>query len=77
MINNDQTKDNEEAIMHLEEYGRHLELNLQSLRDGRWSKPKASYMLTSVQRQDMCKWMQELKMPDGYASNLGKCMNVA
>ena len=77
MMNSDQIKDNEKAMMDLEEYYRHPELNLQPLRDGRWSKPKASYMLTSMQRQDVCKWVQELKMPNGYASNLGRCVNVA
>ena len=30
-----------------------------------------------MQRQDICKWVQELKMPDGYASNLDRCVNVA
>ena len=25
----------------------------------------------------MCKWMQELKLHKGYASNLGQCMNAA
>ena len=25
----------------------------------------------------MCKWVQELKMPNNYASNLGWCVNVA
>ena len=63
--------------MDLEKYCRRLELNLQPLRYGRWCKPKASYILTSIQRQNMCKWVQELKMPYGYASNLGKYVNVA
>ena len=25
----------------------------------------------------MCRWVQELKMPDGYVSNLDRCVNVA
>ena len=62
--------------MDLEEYYRRPELNLQPLRDGHWCKPKASYTLTSVQRQDVYKWVQELKMLDGYASNLDRCVNV-
>ena len=67
VMNSDRTKDNEKVRMDLEEYCRCPELNLQPLRDVYWSKPKASYTLISVQRQDMCKWMQELKMLDGYA----------
>ena len=77
MIYSDRTKDNEKIRMDLEEYYRRPELNLQPLRDGRCSKPKVSYTWTSIQRQDVCKWVQELKMPDGYASNLGRCVNVA
>ena len=63
--------------MDLEEYCRCPELNLQPLRDGRWSKPKASYMLTSMQRQDVRWWVQELKMSYSYASNLDRFVNVA
>ena len=33
-------------------------------------------MLTFMQRQDMCRWVQALKMFDGYVSNLGRCVNV-
>ena len=51
-------------------------MNLQQLGDSRLCKPKASYTLSSTQRQDVC-GVQELKMPDGYASDLGQCVNVA
>ena len=73
----DRTKDNGKARMDLQKYYRHLELNLQQLGDGRLCKPKASYTLSSTQRQDMYRWVQELKIPDNYASNLGRCVNVA
>ena len=52
-MNSDRTKDNEKVMMDLEEHYRRYELNLQPLRDGHWSKPKASYTLISVQRQDV------------------------
>ena len=55
VMNSDRTKDNEKAKMDLEEYCRCLKLNLQPLKDGRWCKPRASYTLTSVQKQDVCK----------------------
>ena len=54
VMNSDRTKDNEKVRIDLEEYCRCLELNLQPLRDGHWSKPKVSYTLTSVQRQNVC-----------------------
>ena len=77
VINSDRIKDNEKTRMDLEEYCRCLKLNLQPLRDDHQSKPKASYTLTSVQRQDVSIWVQELKMTDNYALNLGRCVNVA
>ena len=77
VMNNDRTKDNEKAMMDLEEYYRHPELNLQPSRDSHWSKLKTSYTLSFVQRQDVCKWMQELRMPNSYALNLDRCVNVA
>ena len=63
--------------MDLQEYCRCPKLKLQQLRDGRLCKPKASYILSFTQGQNMCKWVQELKMPNNYASNLGWCVNVA
>ena len=73
----DQTQDNDKAMLDLEEYSRHRKLNLQQLVDGQLRKLKASYTLSSTQRQDMCRWVQELKMSDGYVSNLCWCVNVA
>ena len=58
VMNSDRTKDNKKVRIDLEEYCRYLELNLQPLRDGRWSNPKPSYTLISVQRQYVYKWVQ-------------------
>lgn len=38
--------------------------------------PKASYMLDDEERRILCKWVENLKFPDGYASNLGRCVNL-
>ena len=35
--------------------------------------PRALYILTKEQRSVICEWLQNLRFPDGYASNLGKC----
>ena len=77
VMDTDKTKDNVKARKDLAEYCKRPELSLQTLPDGRVCKPKASYTLTSVQKQAVCNWIQELRMPDGYASNLGRCVNVA
>ncbi|RDX87975.1 hypothetical protein CR513_30485, partial [Mucuna pruriens] len=39
-------------------------------------KPKAAYAFTKSQRVAICKWVKELKLPDGYASNLGRCVDI-
>ena len=38
--------------------------------------PKAVYNLTTEQQQALMNWMKELKFPDGYASNIGRCVHV-
>ncbi|RDY13282.1 hypothetical protein CR513_01835, partial [Mucuna pruriens] len=38
-------------------------------------KPKAAYALTKSQRVAICKWVEELKLPEGYASNLCRCVD--
>ena len=76
VMDTNRTKDNDKARMDLQEYCKRSKLNLQQLGDSRLRKTKASYILSSTQRQDMCRWMQELKMLDSYASNLGRCVNA-
>ena len=77
VMDTNRTKDNDKARMDLQEYCKRSKLNLQQLGDSRLRKTKASYILSSTQRQDMCRWMQELKMLYSYTSNLGRCVNVA
>ena len=75
MDNKEKTKDRKEARMDLVEYCRRKDLELQPLPNGKWKKPKAKFTLTIDQKNDVCKWVDELKMPDGYASNLGRCID--
>ncbi|GAA0170897.1 hypothetical protein LIER_41047 [Lithospermum erythrorhizon] len=39
-------------------------------------KPKASYAISNKQQSDVRKWLQKLKLPDGYASNISKCVDL-
>ncbi|XP_060213694.1 uncharacterized protein LOC132640899 [Lycium barbarum] len=39
-------------------------------------KPKAGYSFTMEQKRKICQWVQNLKMPDRYASNLGKRVDI-
>ena len=38
--------------------------------------PPAPYVLTKDQRKVLCDWIQSVKFSDGYASNLGRCVDV-
>ncbi|KAK2369072.1 hypothetical protein QL285_082226 [Trifolium repens] len=71
----DKTKDNAKARMDIKKYCRRKELELQTQSNGKVLKPKAKYVLSSDQQKVVYKWVSELKMPDGHASNLHRCVN--
>ncbi|XP_057986632.1 uncharacterized protein LOC131171176 [Hevea brasiliensis] len=69
------TKDNVKTRLDLEEMGIRKELHLQ--RDGdRILMPLACYTLPLSERKKFCEWLKLIKLPDGYASNLSRCVNV-
>lgn len=76
MDNKEKTKDNEKARLDLAEYCHKKELLLEKNPNGNYTKPKAKFCLTNEQKNDMCEWVKGLKMPDGYASNLGRCVDT-
>ncbi|GKV24900.1 hypothetical protein SLEP1_g34441 [Rubroshorea leprosula] len=39
-------------------------------------KPNASYVLSREQQALICQWLKELRFPDGYASNIARCVNM-
>nr|KYP73946.1 hypothetical protein KK1_006607 [Cajanus cajan] len=70
------TKDNEKARKDLALYCRRPDLELKSLVNGKMLKPKANYSLTTIEAKLVCSWIKDLKMPDGYSSNLARCADV-
>ncbi|XP_057445010.1 uncharacterized protein LOC130737272 [Lotus japonicus] len=70
------TKDNVKARRDLKEYCRRRELELVENLGGKPLKPKAKFVLSKEQNMAVCKWVSELKMPDGYASNLSRCVTM-
>ena len=42
----------------------------------RGPKPKAVYTLDKEQRRVVCQWLKFVRFPDGYASNLGRCVDL-
>ena len=46
------------------------------IQNGKMRMPKANYTLSVEDAKLVYKWIHELKMPDGYSSNLAKCADV-
>ena len=44
--------------------------------NGEFMKPCANYTLPIEKAQDVYQWVEELKLPDGYSSNLAKCADA-
>ncbi|WMV58544.1 hypothetical protein MTR67_051929 [Solanum verrucosum] len=66
------TKDNPKARMDIKEYCRRKELWLHELHNGKIVKPKASFSFILDEKREIIEWVKNLRMPEGYASNLGK-----
>jgi len=51
-------------------------MELKLLLNGKYLKPKVVYSLTCNEAKSVCQWLKELRMPDGYSSNLSRCADV-
>ncbi|KAG8366038.1 hypothetical protein BUALT_Bualt17G0034500 [Buddleja alternifolia] len=69
------TKDNVKARLDLQNICKRRDLELKEM-NGKYLKPKASYTLSKDERQIVLKWIKNLRLPDGYASNLARCVNL-
>lgn len=70
------TKDTCNARLDLADICRRKDLELQDVGGGKLKKPKAKYALTKQQRLSVCEWVRKLKLPDGYASTLCRCVDL-
>jgi len=70
------TKDNDKTRRDIASYCRRRELELKSQANGKFLKPKANYSLTKDESKIVCRWIKELRMPDGYSSNLARCADT-
>ena len=66
------TKDAIKDRLDLEDLG--IKEELQFREDG--EMPRARYTLSTKQKEAFCKFLQELKFPDGFASNISRCVNA-
>ena len=71
----EKTKDNIKARKDLELYCSRRQLHLYEGPNGKVYKPKASYTLTKEQKKELCSWVKSLKLPDGYSTNISRCVN--
>ncbi|XP_050941518.1 uncharacterized protein LOC127149700 [Cucumis melo] len=69
------TKDTINARLDLEDLNIRKELHLQ--RQGtKLIKPHPTYTLTGSERIDFCKFLKSVKFPDGFVSNISRCVSV-
>ncbi|GKB52667.1 putative transposon, En/Spm-like protein [Tanacetum coccineum] len=75
VMDTSKTKDNIKARKDREIYCDRANLHTWS-ENNKIIKPKASYTLTKPQVNKVCEWVKEVIFPDGYASNIGGCVNL-
>ncbi|OMO51375.1 Transposon, En/Spm-like protein [Corchorus capsularis] len=69
------SKDNVNARKDLKKYCYREELAV-DVHSTLRHKPKASYTLNKEQKVKLCEWVKSLKFPDGYTSNLSRCVDM-
>ena len=62
--------------MDLSLYCRRGDLELKSHPNGNMFKPKANYTLATEEIKHVCQWLKDVRMFDGYSSNLARCADV-
>jgi hypothetical protein len=70
------TKDNLKARWDLEVYCHRPELQVVRAGEVRVSVPKACYSLTVDAKEVLLEWIRELHVPNGYALNLSRCVDM-
>ncbi|XP_026378541.1 uncharacterized protein LOC113272978 [Papaver somniferum] len=72
---NGKTKDNIKARLDLQRMG--IRKDLWATRTGdKYRVPNASYVMSNKEKDSFCKLLREIKVPDGYASNISRCVNL-
>ena len=75
LIINGKSKDNMNSRLDLQVMG--IRDQLHPIETGnRVILPIACYLLTSNKKKEFCKFFKEVNIPDGYASNITRCIQV-
>ena len=72
----DKTKDNVKARKDLADICNRPSQHLKLKANGKWDKPRAPFCINKDDKQKILKWFQELKFPDGYATNIRRGVNL-
>ncbi|GLT85670.1 hypothetical protein SLE2022_038530 [Rubroshorea leprosula] len=75
-MNDNKTKDNGKARLDLAIYCDRRKLHMGYNTHGKLVKPNASYALTSEKQKLLCAWLKQLRFPDGFVSNISRCVNL-
>jgi rubrerythrin len=71
------TKDTVNSRLDLEDMGIRKELHLRPVEGGEsWEMPQAWYTMTKEEKIAFCEFIKAVRFPDGYASNLEKCVSA-
>ncbi|XP_019150967.1 PREDICTED: uncharacterized protein LOC109147764 [Ipomoea nil] len=68
-------KDSVKSRLDVHEYCNRPQLHLVE-HNGKVFKPKANYTLERDEQRVVCEWVQNLKLPDGFASNVANCVDL-
>jgi hypothetical protein len=72
----EKTKDNVKARVDQQSLCNRPALNMHhDVSRDKWQKPRANFCLNRAQKREVLEWFQELKFPDGYATNLRRGVN--
>jgi hypothetical protein len=69
------SKDSEKARLDMEELGKRKDQH-PLVKNDKYTLPPALYSLDSDDKTYLCQFLQGVKMPDGYASNIKRCVDV-
>src|SRR3954471_22716562 len=69
------TKDTVKGQYDMADLCHRLELEIKINQTDIHSKPKATFVLSKPQRLAIYRWINDLKLPDGYVSNLSRCID--
>lgn len=69
------TKDTITGREDFKKFCKRPELDLKHV-NGRIFKPKAAYTVDKHKVRAVWKWIKDLSLPNGYASNICRCMNL-